>query len=148
MLSISLKYSYVDLFFKVSSLYFFGIQLFLSYGHLNLKGHGICDIYLNMRYFINTALWASLYLFIVVAPLFVLLLGFVPPSRGFWWELSSALGFLSISVMGMQFTLTARFKRATAPFGIDIIYHFHKYIGITALTFIIIHPAGILLSTP
>jgi len=100
------------------------------------------------KYFIGKALWATLYLSIVVAPVFILLIGDIPPARGLLWEFSSAMGFATACIMGMQFAITARFKKATAPFGIDIIYHFHKYIGITILAFIIFHPAAILLSNP
>lgn len=101
-----------------------------------------------MKYFLIRGFWYGLYLFIIVAPSFVLLAGKHLPGRGFWWEFSSALGFMSMTAMGMEFALTARFKKATAPFGIDIVYYFHKYIGLVICGFVIAHPAIIFLKYP
>lgn len=50
-----------------------------------------------------------------------------------------ALGFTGMAMMGVQFLLTARFRRASAPFGIDIIYYFHRYLAIMAVTLIFLH---------
>jgi len=35
--------------------------------------------------------------------------------------------------MTLQFALTARFRRATSPFGIDVIYRFHRWMAVGAL---------------
>lgn len=101
-----------------------------------------------MNYFVPRGFWYGLYLFILVGPLFALLAGKPLPGRGLWWEFSSALGFMSITTMGLEFALTARFKKATAPFGIDIVYYFHKYVGLLACGFVIVHPAIIFLKHP
>ena len=61
------------------------------------------------------AFWIAVYLALVLAPLFAMLVGPTPSGRGFWWELSIALGFAATSMLGIQFALTARFRRATAP---------------------------------
>ena len=50
-----------------------------------------------------------------------------------------ALGFAGAAMMGTQFLLTARFRRLTAPFGIDIIYFFHRYLAIMAFAFLSLH---------
>lgn len=99
-------------------------------------------------YAVRKTFWVALYLFLVLSPLFVLLIGRTPAGRGFWWEFSAAIGFAGMAVMIMQFALTARFKRATAPYGIDIIYHFHRWIGIVSLFLIIVHPLVIILGYP
>jgi predicted ferric reductase len=101
-----------------------------------------------MKYFLTRGFWYGLYLFIIVAPSFVLLAGKPLPGRGFWWEFSAALGFMTMMAMGMEFALTARFKKATAPFGIDIVYYFHKYMGLLICGFVIAHPAIIFLKYP
>jgi len=75
----------------------------------------------------------------VAAPLVVLLLGPTPPGVAFWWDFSMALGFAGLAMMGVQFALTARFKRASAPFGVDIIYLFHRYLAIIALGLVLAH---------
>jgi predicted ferric reductase len=82
---------------------------------------------------LSAVLWLAAYLAVVTAPLFLLLVGPVPPPGGFWWDLAMALGFAALAMMGVQFALTARFRRATAPYGIDIIYIFHRYLAICAL---------------
>lgn len=83
-------------------------------------------------------LWLSAYVILVVAPLFALLPG-LAAGRGLPWDLSMALGYAAMSMFGVQFWLTARFKRATAPFGIDIVYYFHRYLALFALALAIIH---------
>ncbi len=98
--------------------------------------------------FLRGAFWLGLYLALVLAPLFVLLAGKTPPGRGFWWEFSSALGYAALSMMGIQFALTARFKHATAPFGIDIIYYFHRLISLLTFVFIALHLGFLSLASP
>ena len=83
--------------------------------------------------------WLCAYLMLVLAPLFVLLIGNIPSGSGFWWDFSIALGFTGMAMMGVQFLLTARFRRVTAPFGIDIIYYFHRYLAIMAVSFLFLH---------
>ncbi len=52
-----------------------------------------------------------------------------------------ALGYAGMAMLGVQFALTARFKRATAPFGIDIVYYFHRYLAVAALAIVLAHYA-------
>lgn len=88
---------------------------------------------------ISAVSWFSIYLALVLAPLFVLLIGSVPPGKGLWWDLSMALGFSAMAMICVQFILTARFRRASAPFGIDIIYYFHRYLALLVVTLIFLH---------
>lgn len=60
-----------------------------------------------------------MYVALVCAPLLLLLAGPMPPGAGLWWDLSMALGFAGVAIMGVQFALTARFRGASAPFGIE-----------------------------
>jgi len=83
--------------------------------------------------------WLTGYLALVFAPLLTLLIGPVPPASGFWWDFSMALGFAGMALLGLQFLLTARFRRASAPFGIDIIYYFHRFLAIIGFALIISH---------
>lgn len=92
-----------------------------------------------MTTWVSAALWLALYLVLVTAPLFVLLVGPVPPPGGFWWDFSMALGFAALAMMGVQFFLTARFRRATLPFGIDVVYYFHRYLAIAAVGIAALH---------
>lgn len=88
--------------------------------------------------------WLAVYLLIVLAPLAILLVGAQPRPGGFWWDFALALGYAAAGMFGVQFALTARFKRATAPFGIDIIYYFHRFLAVAAMVLLLLH-AGILL---
>lgn len=83
--------------------------------------------------------WITAYLLLVCAPLLLLLSGRVPPGAGLWWDLSMAFGFAGLAVMGVQFALTARLRRATAPFGIDIIYYFHRLAALVGIGLILGH---------
>lgn len=87
----------------------------------------------------SAVLWIGIYLALVLAPLLILL-GFpMPPGGGFWWDLSMAVGFAAIAMLGVQFVLTARFRRAAAPFGIDILYYFHRYMAVFAFALVGAH---------
>ena len=94
------------------------------------------------------AFWILAYLFLVFAPLFVLLAGEKPAGGGFWWDFAMALGFAGLTMVGVQFFLTARFQRATAPFGIDIIYYFHRYLALLAFLLLLGHPLILVLERP
>lgn len=92
--------------------------------------------------------WVAVYLGLVLAPLLVLLLGPTPGGAGFWYDFSLALGFAGTAMIGVQFVLTARFKRATAPYGIDIIYYFHRYAAIVGFVLILAHPIVLFIDNP
>lgn len=92
-----------------------------------------------MKILLSAFFWISVYLLLVLAPLAVLKMGEVPPGSGFWWDFSMALGFAGMAMMGVQFFVTARFRRASAPFGVDIIYYFHRYLAVMAFAFIFLH---------
>lgn len=92
-----------------------------------------------MNPLLSAVSWLCVYLILVTVPLFVLLLGPVPPPGGFWWDFAMALGFAALAMMGVQFILTARFGRMTMPFGIDIVYYFHRYLAIFALAIAVLH---------
>ena len=88
----------------------------------------------------DAMLWLALYLLIVTAPLLLMLLGaHRAPGRGFVWDFSMALGYAALTMFGVQFVLTARFRRATIPFGIDIVYYFHRYLALCALVIVLLH---------
>jgi predicted ferric reductase len=92
--------------------------------------------------------WIGLYLLIVLTPIFMMLVPPVPSGRGFWLELSVALGFVGLTQIAVQFILIARFKRVTAPYGIDIILRYHRQIALLAVALIIMHPVIIVIDNP
>jgi predicted ferric reductase len=92
--------------------------------------------------------WLLLYLMIVLVPVFLMLVPPVPSGRPFWLELSIALGFVGLTQIGLQFLLIARFKRVTAPYGIDIILRYHRQIALVAVGAIVLHPLIIVIDNP
>lgn len=92
-----------------------------------------------MKSILKVFFWVGIYLALVLVPLLVLKTGQVPPGSGFWWDFSMALAFAGMAMMGVQFVLTARFQRASAPFGIDIIYYFHRFLAVLAFALIFAH---------
>lgn len=92
--------------------------------------------------------WVGAYLVLVTAPIFFLLADPSPLAGRFWLEFAVALGFASLGMMGMQFLLTARFGRAAEPFGTDILYYFHRYLGYLVLGILGVHAAVFVIEDP
>jgi predicted ferric reductase len=94
------------------------------------------------------ALWLGIYLAFILAPLFALLAGAHPPARSFWTEVSAALGYAGLAMMGLQFGLTARFRYVTEPLGEDVLYHFHRQISLIAVALVVAHPIILFVTRP
>lgn len=103
---------------------------------------------MRRKYVIQGIFWILVYLLLASAPILILLLGEMPQGREFWCELSVALGFAGLALMSLQFVLTARFKTLKAPYGADIVYHFHRQISFVALAFILAHPLLLFIFSP
>ncbi len=84
--------------------------------------------------------WVVLYTFLVITPLIILILGPKSPGRAPLQNLSVGLAFVGLAVMALQFALTARIKPLNEPFGSDMVYYFHRQIGIAAFLLIFAHP--------
>lgn len=84
-------------------------------------------------------LWILIYFALVALPLVVLTRGPVPKGGGYAWDFAMALGFGGLAMLTLQSALTARFRRATAPFGIDIIYYFHRWAAVAAVALVLGH---------
>ena len=100
------------------------------------------------RLWLQGAFWILVYLLLTTTPLLILLIGPVPPGREFWREFSVALGFGGLAMMALQFVLTARFKVIKAPYGSDVIYHFHRQISLVAFVLILVHPLLLFVNAP
>ena len=85
-----------------------------------------------MRHVFSGVLWIGIYCSLVLAPLLV------PAPRAsaarqrrvLMGCVRACVGFLGIAMLGVQLVLTARFRRASAPFGLDILYYFHRYMAL------------------
>ena len=83
--------------------------------------------------------WTALYLALALAPLMAAVVISVPPGNGFGWDFAVALGIGAFGLLGAMLLLTARFRRAAAPFGVDVIFYFHRLIGIAILAITLLH---------
>jgi predicted ferric reductase len=89
--------------------------------------------------------WLSMHLLLAAAPL-VLCVPQMRPGRGFLVDFSVALGFVALSVLGLQFALAARFSRSSAPFGIDVVLAYHRQISFLAVAAAFGHPVLLFLA--
>ncbi len=85
-------------------------------------------------------IWIFLYITLIFTPMVVLLLGPKPGGRPALLDISVSLGFIGLAIMALQFVNSARLKFLNKPFGTDIIYHFHRQIGIAAFFIVFAHP--------
>lgn len=87
----------------------------------------------------RVVLWIAAAAAALALPYAVLLAGERVESHGLLWDFSKGLGFGALAMAGMQFALTARFRRMAYPFGIDVIYLFHRYLALGALALMLGH---------
>lgn len=94
-------------------------------------------------------IWSLAYVALIAAPLVVLGSGLVVArGAGWWFDFSMGLGFGALALMGGQFLLTARFRRATAPFGMDVLYMLHRWLAVVGVLLIVAHYAILRVAYP
>lgn len=94
------------------------------------------------------AIWIIIYVLLILSPLLILLLAPRPAGRTFWRELSVALGFVGLSLMGLQFIPTARLPFLGQIFPMDTLYSFHHRISIAAFLLTLAHPVILFIHNP
>ena len=57
---------------------------------------------MQSRFVMRCVVWAAVYTFFILGPMFALLLGSHPPARDFWTEFSAAIGYAGLAMMGLQ----------------------------------------------
>ncbi len=95
----------------------------------------------------EVVLWICVFFVVVAVPVVVAMMpveGVTKP-RGVWRDFASALGYVGVSMIGVLFVLSARIPRATAQFGIDVVFHFHRWIALLAIAVLLAH-VGIVLA--
>lgn len=93
-----------------------------------------------MRSPLRALFWIAVYLLLIFAPLLIIFVGPRPAGREWWRDFSVALGFVGLSMMGLQFVPTARLPFLCCVFPMDTIYFFHHAISLASLGFVLAHP--------
>jgi len=101
-----------------------------------------------MRRRFTAVVWMVIYLFLVLAPLILLVVAPGRPQRGFWREVAVAFGFAGLSLMGLQFIPTGRLGFITNVFPVDVLYFFHHWTSILATLFVVLHPVILVANNP
>lgn len=83
--------------------------------------------------------WILVYVLVVAAPVFIMLVGPRPEGRPFLRDFSVAMAFCAMSIIGLQFVLTARIPSLKRPFGSDVVYYFHHQISVVAVGLVLLH---------
>lgn len=97
----------------------------------------------------GSLVWSAAYTLLLAAPLVVLASGLVVArGTGWWFDFSMGLGFAALTLLGGQFLLTARFGRATAPLGMDVLYLLHRWLAVLAFTLVVAHYAILRVAYP
>lgn len=94
-----------------------------------------------MSLVVKGTVWIGVFLGVTILPLVFAAIGVSEPGRGFATEFSAALGFVGLSLMGLEFALVARFRSVAEPFGSDALVQFHRQMGLVGLGLVLVHIA-------
>lgn len=88
----------------------------------------------------GATLWILLYGVIVLSPL--ILVAFARPStdHGFVYTVGKNLALVGFTILALQFVLSARFRWIERPFGLNVLFHFHKAMAVLASLLLVSHP--------
>ena len=84
--------------------------------------------------------WIIIFTFLTLAPILMLIQGPKYDHRSPLLGISVGLGFTGLAIMALQFVISGRIKVLNKPFGTDLVYHFHRQIGIAAFFMVFAHP--------
>lgn len=82
-----------------------------------------------------------MYAVIVVSPLILLALLRTPTDHGFIYTVGKNLALVGFTILAMQFVVSARLKWIERPFGLNVLFQFHKAMAILASLLLLSHPA-------
>ncbi len=81
-----------------------------------------------------------LYLAVVLSPLIVVASIRPPSEHGFTYTVGKNLALVGFAVIAMQFVVSARLRWIERPFGLNVLFQFHKTMAIVASLLILSHP--------
>lgn len=101
-----------------------------------------------MKKKIQTYLWLAFYFLMVFLPLVLLMVFPRPEGREFLREVSVALGFLAMALLGLQTIPTSRLKFFTRAFPMETLYDIHHRLSIFTCVLAIAHPVLLFINNP
>jgi predicted ferric reductase len=88
------------------------------------------------------------YLLLIFLPLIMFFVFPMPPRREAWRDLSVMLGFVGLSIAGLQFLPTARIPFLSDVFDLDGIYSSHHLLSLLSIVMVFMHPVLLLVNNP
>ncbi len=85
-------------------------------------------------------IYLLLYVLIVASPLILILLRGPTTDHGMIYEIGKAFALMGFMMIGMQFILSSRRKWIERPFGLDMVFSYHKAMAVLAGVLILAHP--------
>jgi 3-phenylpropionate/trans-cinnamate dioxygenase ferredoxin reductase subunit len=89
-----------------------------------------------------------IYFLLIFSPLIILFLFPMPAGRDFWRDFSVALGFVGLSMAGLQFIPTARLRFLSDVFNMDQLYRLHHFLSVLSVFLVLMHPVILVLNNP
>jgi predicted ferric reductase len=86
------------------------------------------------------ALLCIAYPLLIVAPLAVFAVATPHSRHGLIAEMSVACAVVAFTILALQFVISARLRWVEAPFGLDIVFRFHRAMAMVAMGLLCIHP--------
>lgn len=81
-----------------------------------------------------------LYVAIVLLPLILVALARPLTDHSFIHTIGKNLALVGFTILALQFVVSARLKWIERPFGLDVLFHFHKAMAVLASLLLISHP--------
>lgn len=81
-----------------------------------------------------------LYVAIVFSPLILVALARPLTDHSFVYTVGKNLALVGFTILSLQFVLSARLKWIERPFGLNVLFHFHKAMAVLASLLLISHP--------
>ena len=82
----------------------------------------------------------ALYALVVLAPLIIVAVLRPKTDHSFVYTLGKNLALVGFTILAMQFVLSARLKWIERPFGLNMLFDFHKTMAVVAVVLILSHP--------
>ncbi len=89
-----------------------------------------------------------LYALIVLTPLGLVAIFRRETDDAFVFELGKSFALVAYAILAMQFVVSARLKWVEEPFGLDMVFRFHKVMAIFAALLLVSHPVLLALGGP